>query len=114
MDFCYYCGQISDTVDHVLPQSVEQALANSGLTTTIQSELVSCCRECNCLLGNRPPWTKYARKQKIKTMLRKRYKKLLASPNWTEEELLELGHELKSSVLALQAEKALVKRRIAF
>jgi 5-methylcytosine-specific restriction endonuclease McrA len=37
---CAYCGAWADTVDHIVPK-------NRG-GTDVESNLVACCRKCNC------------------------------------------------------------------
>ncbi len=50
---CAYCGAHATTIDHVLPRS------RGGQNTW--TNLVACCRSCNCRKGNRTPeemrWT---------------------------------------------------------
>ena len=50
---CAYCGAHATTIDHVLPRS------RGGQNTW--TNLVACCRSCNCDKGNRTPeemgWT---------------------------------------------------------
>lgn len=83
---CHYCGMPADTVDHVPPRSVRPIILQQAATRWPFLE-VPACHECNCLLGNREPWTIVARKKVIKEKLKRRYRRYLKIPDWTPQEL---------------------------
>lgn len=85
---CAYCGVPADTVDHVPPISIRGSLVTLGETRWPFIE-VPACHECNNLFGDRPPWTVLGRKAEIKKLLRKRYRKYLAIPEWEDREIME-------------------------
>lgn len=106
---CYYCGQLAGTVDHVPPLSVYSALPNRD---EYQPKLVSCCSECNSLLGASPLLTLGRRRVYIRKALKHRYRKILSAPDWSEEELDELGPNLRSACWAMQQQKLILKARL--
>ena len=46
---CTYCGEPSDTMDHVIPHS----LSGNTIKSYNKTLVVPCCHECNCALGNK-------------------------------------------------------------
>jgi len=55
-----------------------------------------------------------AKKKYLKQKLSRRYKKLLASPDWTNDEIDELDYRLRLTVLAGIHDKNVVKQRIVW
>jgi hypothetical protein len=104
----------ADTVDHIPPQSVRRFLADRGLDKKYKFIEVWCCRECNCLLGARALWTIERRKKFIKVALRKRYKKFLRIPEWTDREISRLGPGLQPVVLNGLAIQQLIESRLRY
>lgn len=50
----------------------------------------------------------------VKGKLRRRYRKLLEMPNWTQEELQPLGYRMRQFVVSALAKRESVKQRIAW
>ena len=92
---CFYCGVPADTIDHVPPRSVRPFIVIEKLLHKYPFHEVTCCHECNVLLGDRALWSLPKRKKFIKRTLRIRYKRLLAAPAWTDEEKKPMGYSLK-------------------
>jgi len=119
-ELCYYCGQISDTIDHVVPQSTLLQLATLEDTEITYKVLrqralkVPACRECNCLLSDSLQDTLAERKAFLKKKLRKRYARLLEIPQWEEGELDELGRNLNDYIRNSIKKKRLIRFRIAW
>lgn len=111
---CYYCGVIADTIDHVPPTSIRPTLVSLGLHLKIPFKEVRACRECNSLLGSRDIWLLTQRKQFIKKALRRRYKKILKCPEWTDSELASLNGSLQSFVIQRQVLKEILFKRLAW
>jgi hypothetical protein len=76
--------------------------------------IVDCRHECNNLAGAAPHKTVDDRRAYLKRKLRSRYKKLLNAAVWSEEELAELGPNIRRQVLQMRHASAQVKRLIAF
>lgn len=109
---CWYCGVPSDTIDHVPPQSVRPYLVDRKLDGRYPFIEVWCCRECNSLLGARAIWNVHRRKVYIKKALARRYRRILATPPWSDAELAELGRGLQPTVLLGLALQDRVRQRL--
>lgn len=114
---CYYCGKPADSIDHVVPKSLLASFRGNpemlGVLTARRKLLeVPACRECNSLLGASYQPNAEQRKQALKTKLRRKYKKELATPEWANTELEELGHGLQQYIKASIAVKDYVKERL--
>ena len=110
---CFYCGLPASTVDHVPPKNLRDRVEILGLSNRYTFHEVQACFECNTsALGGRAIWTLSARKQFVKRWLRKRYKRLLGAPKWTDREIMELGYMLRTSVLSRQLAAEILRARI--
>jgi len=96
---CTYCGLPGQGIDHIPPQSIRPILLELGFGFRYPFLEVPSCHECNELLGTRAIWQLPSRKRFIKATLRRRYKKLLAMPEWSLEEIKELGPNCSTFVL---------------
>lgn len=100
---CVYCGMTADTKDHYPPRCTR----TDGVT-------LPCCRLCNSLVGDRYPYSLADRMDYVKRRLASRYRRLLASPDWGEDELTDLGYSLSTRVLASCNRKAMVADMLAW
>lgn len=105
---CAYCGAYADTVDHVVPVSVA-AYAYISRSKRIK---VSCCRECNSIGGNMYFRSIGAKRRYIQEQLKRRYSKYLNLPNWTEQQLEQLGWTMRQSIEQAIRLRELIKERI--
>ncbi len=110
IDNCYYCGLPATEEDHVIPIS---SLRNMPLSL-MKEIVVPSCPECNRVLSNYFSITLTERKNELRTRLRKRYKKLLASPDWSNEDLRGLDGSLRRHIIALQTKKKQVVERLEY
>ena len=110
---CLYCGLPADTKDHFIPRvyvsRMTQIRADLGAKAKL---IVPACRECNSTAGDHIFDTISEKRTFIKQQYRKKYRKLLESPNWTEDELNQLGLSLQTTIRASQAGKELMKARL--
>ena len=116
---CYYCGIVADSTDHVIPRatiktlqtlddkSIKQLLQHPNRVTTVDA----CC-ECNSLLGASYQNTLAERKSELKKRLRRKYKKVLQTPDWTDEELSKLGYTLQTYITHCLYLKEILKKRL--
>lgn len=109
---CEYCGLVADAVDHVPPRAVRPTLIELGLAARIPFLEVRSCHECNCGLGDRPLWTIPLRKRHLRQWLRRRYRKYLAIPAWSDADLANLSREMAEYVLHGLAVKQLTLARL--
>ncbi len=108
---CVYCGVPADSIDHVPPRTARDRILEMGLASKYPFFTVEACRECNSLLGGQTFWTLDERKRYIKKTLRKRYKKYIELPDWSEEELKELGGSMSEYVNnSLEIKRVAIKR----
>jgi len=102
-----------DARDHVIPRSVLQTLADTGIEINkSRIKIVPCCHECNCLLGASFQETIAERKKYLKQRLRHKYRAILKIPHWTEEEINELGYVLKQDLLCTLKKKEMLLLRL--
>ena len=118
LDPCYYCGLPADSVDHVIPRALLDELADdpealrkliSGRRLTVPS-----CRECNSLLGTRYEPTLAGRQAYIKKQLRKRYKKYLLVPDWSDDDFRELDDMMQIYVKQGIKMRSVIRARLAW
>lgn len=86
-DFCVYCGEWADTMEHYPPASMTPV----GL-------LLPACRECNGLAGTAFCSDFRDRVALVRSKLQKRYDRELSSIEWSEEEIASLSYSLRISV----------------
>jgi NMD protein affecting ribosome stability and mRNA decay len=111
---CMYCGVPAGTVDHIPPKSIRDFLLSQGLYDRYPNVEVDACHECNCLLGARPLWTIVVRKRFIKQALRRRYKRILSMPDWTDAELGRMSPTMQATIQARIDIREWVNRRIDY
>jgi 5-methylcytosine-specific restriction endonuclease McrA len=95
---CWYCGVPSDTIDHIPPRKIRDFLVERKMTQYPFVELWA-CRECNLLLGARTIWDVHRRKAFIKKALKRKYRRYLNIPPWSDAEISRLGPGLQPVVL---------------
>lgn len=106
---CIYCGLDANVDDHALPYSRRNSLRAATRA------LVPSCIECNSLLYNSLQHTIQDRIDEAKARLRKKYKKLLDMPYWSDDELRDLGPgSMFDYIFASIFEKKLLLRRLDF
>ena len=115
MNYCIYCGDIAETKDHVIPYSfigkVDRKKNRSPYTNSI-GETVDSCLECNMLLSNKMLITVKDRTKYLFEKVKRRYRTLIVSKDWNQDELDELGYGLKTSVLERIAQKDRIVQRL--
>jgi hypothetical protein len=108
---CTYCGDIADTLDHVIPHSYTRKSAKEKRKYA-REHCVPCCRECNSLLGNKLFCTVWARAEYLKKKYEKRYKKILSLPDWQVEDMDDMGHNMRQIIESSQRDKVDTLRRV--
>jgi hypothetical protein len=101
---CYYCDEPAESMDHIWPQSIGHGLGDQ----------VPACMECNDILLACHPTSHILRMKELHAKLKKKYKKCLATPHWTEEELAEQGEVTRSFIVRDLFIQRRVERRLAF
>lgn len=115
---CIYCGDTEQCLDHVYPISKlgmnDLSKINRPLFKIFFQglNLVPSCFECNALAEDRSFVSIREKRKFIQSKIKKKYKKILNLPEWSEEEIKELGPNLRKSVKFSINQKESVKRRI--
>lgn len=116
---CYYCNAPADTVDHVVPRSLIDAVTDSGDEALIHAILerrrrmtVASCRECNTLAGAIYDQTLADRKRRIADRFERRHRRQLEMPDWADTELMELSRDLRGYILNGLIERDYLRERL--
>lgn len=116
--FCYYCGSTDDlTLDHTVPVSFysprpTRKEMKSKYTDPVP--VVDCCTECNSTLHNKLVIDVRDRADLIQKRYVKKYKKVLSLPRWDEEDIDELGKNLRSVIVRDQILQTNLKERLDY
>lgn len=94
---CYYCGEPCDCLDHQPPISVIDKMVTAKIK--FEAFKIPSCNHCNNILHSVATKTVKERFDLLKKRLyKKRYKEIIATTQWTDEELSELGANLRQMV----------------
>ena len=94
-----------------------------GITEEARDELlgvlpqlikVFACKPCNSVLGNRLYQTIRERREAVKSHLRRKYRRLLKSAPWSDEDLDELGYTLRTLIEHRMELKKQIEQRLAW
>lgn len=110
---CFYCGDPADTMDHQPPISRINGYRQLGLMHEFYVK-VPCCRECNSLLGNTLTEDLIERDLLAKEKITKKYKRDLALPLWDENEVNELGRNLREGIKNTRLRKEWIEERLDY
>ena len=103
---CVYCGMGAGTKDHLIPRGKSGEARRAFVAT------VPACGECNSRINDHPSPSVAERRKVAHERLRKAKKKLLESPDWTDEEMAEFGPMLRNFVLKSAHDKATLHDRL--
>lgn len=106
VDRCKYCGQIADTVDHL------QAKSRRRPGHDVNLEFVLACRECNSTLNDYESQDYSVRRRFLFERYTRKFGALLKTPDWADEELAEVGEDLRGSIIEGLARRDLLRRRL--
>ena len=96
---CFYCGDYRTGFDHVPPLFVVDGVTTAVLRRMeIPLVLVSCCTNCNSLLGAKRIATTMERTCHLYSRLTAQYEKSVAL--WSPEELLEMSDMFRKMIKA--------------
>jgi hypothetical protein len=112
-DPCVYCGQPSDTYDHVPPLHYVERMRQTDVDKSNLRKYPA-CRECNSIIGGQIINTLEERRKHVRAHLKKKYASYLRMPYWDEEELAELSKELADHIRRSDRFSKFIKARVAF
>jgi hypothetical protein len=111
MPNCTYCGAWDgNNRDHIVPVSYNY----NGRKASTYRNTVPCCQECNVLLSNRLYFSLPSRAAYLLGTYERRYKKLLKQPDWSDEEIEELGPSMRTSIIQTMKDKNEVRRQLEY
>lgn len=110
-DRCAYCGAPAESIDHTIPQSFSQSNWKAGIY--FEMIAVSSCLDCNGRASDKLDATFRERQKRIMDSLRRDAGRLLASPEWEEDEINNLGPGLRAQIRLIDKKAREVRKRIA-
>ena len=106
--YCVYCNEPSQSGDHIVP--VTTLMAPRGYTSL--KDTLPCCLDCNSRLGSYYLAGFKDRCHLLYEKLLVLYKQYAHLPDWTEDELSDLGRGLRDHVESTLREKLQIARRL--
>ena len=100
---CIYCGELANQDEHFPPA-----------TYSAGGFILPCCGECNVFAGTQHPVDFWARADFVRSKIRKKYRLELTRPDWDENEIKELGPNLRKVIRVWQKQKKIAKERLAW
>lgn len=100
---CVYCGNPAQSDDHWPPRSL-----------TPHGYILPACIECNELASDDEPRDFRKRAELVISRLKRKYSKILNSPDWTLEEIEALGGNLRKEIEDWRNVKLNLNRRVAW
>jgi len=111
-DNCGYCGQSADSEDHIPPLAILPMLIAAGEGDRYERRLIPACRDCNVRLGASHAMTLRKRRKVLASRLERKYKHLLRRVVWDEDELSEMGRNMRGYIETSQAKREYVMERL--
>lgn len=106
-DHCFYCYDVAQCRDHILPVFYRKGKRRYG-----GQETVKCCNECNSFLSNNKFNNIWDRIDFLIIKYKKKYGLTKGEIYWSEEDLEELGHNLRSHIQQKQSKKERAKEKL--
>ena len=103
---CVYCGMPSGTRDHLIPRGL------SGEARRVLVATVPACGDCNNRINDHPSPSVAVRRKVAHDSIRRAKRKLLAAPDWTEEQMREFGPTLRTFIRTKAREKQAIMCRL--
>ncbi|WP_444461588.1 hypothetical protein [Rhodobacter capsulatus] len=114
-DPCVYCGSPSSTLDHVPPISHIETMSISDALCDFDPALYPACSECNsAFLGAKWFHNMNDRKSFVADCIKKKYKRILNFPKWTDDDLKEMSPEMVDEIRATERLSDDTKKRLEF
>lgn len=110
---CYYCGMPAACKDHAPALACVEALLQAGKISYSDVIIIPACLECNAWLGG----CRHHQPTKRRDIVKKKLLKKIQGKercDWTQDELDELGPNLRREVSSLQNYVDINRERYAF
>lgn len=98
---CFYCGEAADEREHVVPRH-----------THLPTRVVPSCGECNRFASGELFATIVEKHEAIRAKRRRKYHKLLCMPEWTPDEITEMGTAFRHGLTACSEARGIVKTQL--
>lgn len=103
---CVYCGGVAQSRDHLVPREWIGFAVRSVVPT------VGACLDCNEKINAALVFTIAGRSEIAASRIRSKWGKRLRIPDRSAEDLEEFGYGMRSNLLAAQAERTEIRRRL--
>lgn len=100
---CAYCGEYASDIEHVIARR-----------TRLPTMTVPACRECNSIAGGEWFTSMHEKTEYIHRGIRDKYAKVLASPEWDDEEIREMGRAMRDMIKAWRVARLVTLQRLAW
>lgn len=107
---CFYCGDVADSKDHVVPHSVSPA-ANGNRQWSV--DWVNCCKECNQYLGNYLGSSFHARIMYLHDKFKRKKKLHKGFVEWSDEDLEDMSGDMRTWIWNKQQARMRDERRLS-
>jgi hypothetical protein len=109
-NLCTYCGDIPSEIDHVIPlsQYIDRKRSRSDDSRGIRTYS---CRNCNSVLSNKYFSSFIERVMFTREQIIKKAQKFKRDASWSDEEISQLDHTLRTFVANRQIQQRLADKR---
>jgi hypothetical protein len=104
---CHYCGAMAQCLDHVPALEYVERIGKTKKLWRLPA-----CNECNLALRNRLLQTVSGRRAFLFRHYREKYRKALATKDWSETELREMSAKLQRDIRAHMFQKREITSRL--
>jgi hypothetical protein len=108
LGICIYCGFEASTKDHLVPEPWSGGAQRHSVVT------VPACRECNNLINDSYSFNITERRGLAHQRIQRKHGKWLNCKNFTDDELAEMGRNLRSKVDEGMQMRAITEARLAW
>lgn len=105
---CVYCGNHGFTNDHLIPRNWSGEAGRRHVMT------VPACGTCNSVISDAPPTSITGRRRYAQRKLRKKYARVLAYMDYSDDELDEFGPALRAAIENGLEQKAHVRDMLSW
>lgn len=109
---CTYCGIAANGLDHIIPVLYNNISRKSASYS--KHLVVPCCNECNNKLSSFYLPSIAERAEYILEAYKLKYKKILNRPDWTEDELQEMGENMRKTIKNNAVLKINLNQRLSY
>lgn len=109
-ELCVYCGDEGNEREHVIPADYfGQRIYDKDKQWVVKS-----CATCNRLAGVYVAFSIPDKAEYILKRYRQKYKKVINTPEWSEEEMKSVGYGLRQMIFGYLVAKRVLKKKIDY